>query len=428
MRVKPKQTFFAVVAALLLLTFLEMTLGLLMLVFPAVETLLASSQTRQRVLPTVPDDRLGHRPNPAYPGHDWQGFRNSHVPVSANTVALGDSQTYGTGVAPEQAWPRHLARQTGQTVYSMAYGGYGPAHSLVLWDEAMALSPMVVIEAFYAGNDLFDSFDLVYNRGQLPELKSPDPQLQEQILAAEESEPLAQRVSRMFQQGNVPVPADGFSLRHLLSQHSKIYSLLRRTWHESMRLLHPSGKPPQDAWEKAKAFAAMHPEYCQVFSDGPFNTIFTSEYRLSALDLGDPRIDEGLQIALRAIQRLQALATARHIRFLVVLIPTKETVFQPFWHDPSTSYRQLIEHESRMWRITREVLDRHGIDSVEALPALREQLARGIQPYPVSHDGHPNDHGHQAIAQLVATHLAPARRPPGQPAADVTADADRPRH
>ncbi len=50
---------------------------------------------------------------------------------------------------------------------------------------------------------------------------------------------------------------------------------------------------------------------------------------------------------------------------------------------------------------------RRGIEYVDALPALRKQLAAGVQPYPVSQDGHPNRHGHQAIAKLVAAHLAP---------------------
>jgi hypothetical protein len=186
MKLNKRKAFFALVLVLLVIGFLEITLGLLAFVSPRVDWLLASPWTTK----TIPDARLGHRPDPAYPGHDRKGFRNLEVPAKAHIVALGDSQTYGTGVEPEDAWPRQLESMTRKTVYSMAYGGYGPTHSLVLWDEAVTLSPNIVIEAFYAGNDLFDSFNFVHNMGQLPELKSSDPQLQASVREAEQFEPI----------------------------------------------------------------------------------------------------------------------------------------------------------------------------------------------------------------------------------------------
>ncbi len=417
MKFNKKQALFAGVSVLLVIGFLEITLGLLAFVTPRVDMLLASKRTPNTISRTVPDARLGHRPNPAYPGQDRdrKGWRNPEVPAKAHIVALGDSQTYGTGVEPEDAWPRQLESMTGKTVYSMAFGGYGPTHSLVLWNEAVTLSPKIVIEAFYAGNDLFDSFDIVYNLGQLPELKSSDPRLQARVREAEQSEPIAKRVTQMFQMGTIPVAVDekaaavtrdGFSPRRLLLQHSKIFGLLRWAWYECKRLVNKPTKPtPQEKWERAKAFAGAHPAYCQVFSNGQFKTIFTSEYRLSVLDLGDPRIAEGLQISLRAIQRMHELAAASNIRLLVVLIPTKEEVFRQLWQNPSMSYRSLTENEERFWSITKDFLEHNGIEYLDSLPVLREQLATGIQPYEVSQDGHPNKHGHKAIAKLVAAYI-----------------------
>ena len=407
MNLKNRQAFVVIAFVFLVVGFLELTLSLLALASTRVDWLLTPPSTPQ----TVPDARLGYRPNPDYPGHDRKGFRNPKVPAKAHIVALGDSQTYGTGVRAAAAWPRQLESLTGKTVYSMAYGGYGPADSLVLWDEALALSPTVVVEAFYAGNDLFDSFDCIYNRGQLPELKSPDPQLQASVRDAEQSEPIQQRVVRMFQMGaavdeeTTTVTPDGVSLWRILSQHSKIYGLLVRAWYEATRPAKQSSEPPQDEWTKATAFAELHPAYCQIFTSGQFKTVFTSEYRLAALDLGDPRIAEGLQISLRAIQKMHELATRRGIRFLVVLIPTKEAVFRKLLQDSSVSYRALAENEERVWRITKDFLERNGIEYLDSLPVLREQLAAGIQPYRVSHDGHPNEPGHKAIAKLVAAHL-----------------------
>jgi len=431
---RTKRALFAGILFLLVIGFLEAALGLLALVSPRVERLLASQWTETR--PAIPDRRLGHRPTPGYPGHDRNGFRNPEVPVRARIVALGDSQTYGTGVGPDSPWPRQLESGIGEPVYSMAYGGYGPAHSLLLREEALALSPQIVIEAFYSGNDLYDAFNLVYNDGGLPELKSPDTHVRSIIREAEQSESIAMHVGRMYLMGKTPVVVEGEVSRAALREaflfvrfvrNSNLYGLLRRARHELMhRGSGPDPAPgtggapgprdtPEAQWEQAKAFAQACPVYCQVFDDGRFRTLFTSEYRLAALNLEDARIAEGLRISLAAIRRMHERAAARGVRFLVLLIPTKETVFRDLWQNPASSYRSLMENEERMWRTTKGFLERHGIEYLDALPALRERLAAGIQPYQVSIDGHPNEQGHRAIARLVAAHLAsPGARGRGQ--------------
>src|SRR5262245_21640969 len=132
MKRKKRHAFFAGVLVLLVIGVLEMTLRLLAFVSPRVNWLLTAPLESR----SMPDGRLGHRPNPVHPGHDHKGFRNLEVPAKADIVALGDSQTYGTGVVPENAWPRQLESMIESTVYSMAYGGYGPTHSLILWEEA----------------------------------------------------------------------------------------------------------------------------------------------------------------------------------------------------------------------------------------------------------------------------------------------------
>jgi GDSL-like Lipase/Acylhydrolase family len=412
MALNHKPVAFSIVLGLWVVGVLEITLHLLAFVSPRVDQLLG-------VFPpppyTVPDERLDFRPNPAVPGHDRRGFRNPNVPATAPIVALGDSQTYGTHVRSQDAWPRQLTAMTGETVYSMAYGGYGPAHRLLLWDEAVEFEPELVIEAFYAGNDLFDAFDLVYNRGQLPALKGSDPQWQERIRQAEELEPIAQRVAQIDQHtfrvlGGTTEEASDALLPSFPAQYSRIYGLLRRTTDEVMRVVKKAPRRPQSItleknWETLTTFVAVRPAYCQVFDNGRLKTVFTSAYRLVALSLDDPRIAEGLQISLRAMQAMQEKALARKIRLLVLLIPTKETVFRQLEQNPPESYRRLTEYEEYVWRAIKDFLERHSIDYLDALPALQAQLTAGMQPYPVSNDGHPNKHGHRAIAQLVNAYL-----------------------
>src|SRR5688572_30586092 len=103
MKFNKKRAFLALTVILLDIAILEGILGLLALASPKVNELLASPWTTGRVLATVPDERLGHRPNPDKPGHDRKGFRNPEVPAKADIIALGDSQTYGTGVQRDEA-------------------------------------------------------------------------------------------------------------------------------------------------------------------------------------------------------------------------------------------------------------------------------------------------------------------------------------
>lgn len=404
---KVKQAFFGVVLTLLVVGILEITVSLLAFVSPRVNSQLKNPWCP----PSVLDSRLGRRPNPDCREHDSKGFRNLEVPTKAHIVALGDSQTYGTGVESQEAWPRQLESMIGETVYSIAYGGYGPAHSLILLNEAIALQPDIIIEAFYAGNDLYDSFNIVYNLEQLPELKSADAQVQARVRKAELARPIDEHVARMFRMGRADAPevapARGrFSPRTLLSEYSKIYGILRSFKHQYYRYFASRhDNSPSEEWEKAKALAEAHPAYTQICSDGPIKTILTNEYRLSALDLKDPRIAEGLQISLGAIKRIHERCSEENIRFLVVLIPTKETVFREFLKDPSQSYHSLIENEEQFRTTTKDFLAANGIEYLNSLPALREQLATGTQPYRVSWDGHPNGHGHNAIAKLLFEHL-----------------------
>jgi hypothetical protein len=130
-----------------------------------------------------------------------------------------------------------------------------------------------------------------------------------------------------------------------------------------------------------------------------------AKYRLLALNLEDPRIAEWLQISLRVMHKMNEYTIAMNIQLIVLLISTKEMVFRKLWQNPSTSYSSLTENEEHFWRTTKDFLEQNGIKYLDPLPALQEQLMAGIQPYPVSNDGHPNKHGHRAIAKLVAAYL-----------------------
>src|SRR5437868_1341535 len=75
------------------------------------------------VMDLVSDPILRHRIKEDAIGHDAWGFRNESVPLHADIVAIGDSQTYGWIAGSKYSWPSQLQAITGRTVYNMGLGG-----------------------------------------------------------------------------------------------------------------------------------------------------------------------------------------------------------------------------------------------------------------------------------------------------------------
>jgi len=360
---------------------------------------------------TIQDDRLGWRPNPKHPEHDQKGFRNNSVPDQAIIIAIGDSQTYGTGVLPDQAWPQQLESLANMKVYNMAYGGYGPGHSLILWEEATDLKPKLIIEAFYSGNDATDAYKLVYHLEQIPDLRTTDTSEIEAIINTENIEPLAEKVKKLYRQDEAKEDATEYIFglfEKLLTDYSKVYDLLRST---IRNYINKNGANISDdlRWARIQQDALEHKEYRVVFGNRDFRTVFTPSYRLAAVDLDDPRIAEGHRISLKAIQEMNKRAQVANIEFAVLLIPTKELVFKDIVYkesdDISETYRALIANEELFWQESKRFFQDQDIYFVDALPALREAIRKGNQPYQISHDGHPNPLGHRVIAQLVLSEI-----------------------
>lgn len=351
----------------------------------------------------VPDTRLGWRFDPSFPDIDARGFRNDQILDRADIVVLGDSQSYGYGVPMAASWPRQLAARTGRSTYTMAGSGYGPGHSLLLWDEAVELNPGLVIEALYSGNDLYDAYDLVYGRGQLPHLQTADPRLRTHLSELERDDPLSERAQLVTRMGRPTWP-----LRDLLRDHSRMYGIIRCVDRSSDALSRSLGAPLE--WEEVRQRALERPAYCDVYDDGRVRTVFTPRKRHLALDLADPRLREGRRLALAAIEEMQRRARDAGIGFAVVLVPTKEYVFAPrvraLGASDSPVLAKLLEREAELWDDVRAHLSARGIPWVDGLPALRRRLDRGDCPYRITADGHPNAVGYGAIAERVADFLS----------------------
>lgn len=105
--------------------------------------------------------------------HDAFGFRNLNIPIFADIVVFGDSQTYGSNAPLELNWPSLLAEQLAHdcVMYNMAVGGWGPAQYLAMARYALKFRPSLFIVAFYSGNDALDAFRMAYNFDEFKDLR-----------------------------------------------------------------------------------------------------------------------------------------------------------------------------------------------------------------------------------------------------------------
>lgn len=307
-------------------------------------------------------------------------------------MALGDSQTYGSGVLREQAWPQQFQEVTGLATYNMGFGGYGPVHSLLLLDEALALEPKHIIEAFYTGNDLFDAFKAVYLLGQLPAWKSGDRGVLEQVAASEQRQSLEATAGTLLYQGMGEVSL----LRAVLSYYSKLYGLLRAIKRAVIQDTNPS-------WSTLKREAERDPGLTLAFENKRFRTVLTPRYRLTALNLGDPRIREGQRLANLAMVELAIRARRSGATYAVMVIPTKERVFagqvEAAGRPVPREYELLLENEDKVLAETAAVLRSNGIMVVDGLACLTAALGRDVQPYDETVNGHPNAAGQAVLAR-----------------------------
>lgn len=243
----------------------------------------------------------------------------------------------------------------------------------------MELKPQLVIVTLYAGNDLYDSYAIIYIQNQAEMLRTTDAAVLQDIQKVEAVELLQDKISKFY---NIYI--DGTKAR------------------ANRRL----GMKSKNIEKDIKAFDQnTH----WVYHDKVLLTILTPQYRFCGLNLEDPRITEGKRISLEAISAMQKRSKQAKIPFIVLFIPTKELAFKDIVYmqtkNITPAYNVLIKNEELLWREAKSFLSRTGIQFFDTLPALRKCLQSDVVPYFSSIDGHPNMEGHRAIAELVHTEL-----------------------
>jgi hypothetical protein len=387
--------------------------------------------------PVVPDARLGFRLNPAYPGLDKRGWRNQAAAPQADIVALGDSFTYGVTVSAEEAWPQRLSVMLHRTVYQMAVPGYGPGQYLLLFDQAAILRPEVIVATLYFGNDFMDAYWLAYHAGdaknaasdpRIDSLRATSPKVQHAIRRAEAIDPSLLRADYLDCQRPRAVPDPRLQTVHDILAAPPLAPLAARGPRSTGRraeslsldaflarfsvLYRVTSSRAGRVWHRLAPFAGVR-DYgspiCVHYRDSGLVTIFTPAYRLLTLDRTDPRVVEGERLSWLMMDALAQRCRRAGIQFYVALLPTKEAVFRArayaaYRHEPYLRDQWEAEESARSRAL--RFFARHGVATIDTLPAQQAVVAAGLNPYEDDANGHPAPAGYEAIARAIATRLA----------------------
>jgi SGNH hydrolase-like domain, acetyltransferase AlgX len=300
-------------------------------------------------------------------------------PETADIVCIGDSMTYGVVVPARESWPVDLAKLTGETVYNMGLGGYGPIQYLYLLQNlAVKLRPKTVIVGFYFGNDLFDVYNMVRSNKRWSKYQNV------------ETANLGQGGELIYPRGPGKFLGD---LRDWLSRNSVLYVLV--TQHSTFDFIRQRELTARGA---SSDLIRYRDEKHQV----------TFNLGIRFVNLRDPRLQSAMQMTGHIISDIQSVAEKSGMRLIIALIPTKERVYgkliqQAGYREKYPRLADTLDQEdrARIWMIN--LLRQLRIETVDLLPALEAGVSdRDL--YPLT-DPHPNKYGTRLIAQAIDDYL-----------------------
>jgi acetyltransferase AlgX (SGNH hydrolase-like protein) len=297
---------------------------------------------------------------------DGLGFRNPWPwPEHPAIAVVGDSLTFGYGVAEEEAWPAIVSKSLPDApLVNLSLIGAGPQQYLRVYETfGISLRPKLLLVGVFAANDFWDAemFDRWLKSG-----------VGGNYLMWRDSG----RPARVTFSLRRPIEL----LEGLFDQ--QVYPLLVRSrLYSLVRVVHRSavgqGGGPPDVFQ---------------FADGHRLQLLPGD-ALANIDMAQPT-HRAFQLALDAFQHLDSLASEHGTRTLMVLLPNKEEVYLPLLEKPTVDPARAL----------REAFDARGIEYLDLTPAFRERAAAGGRLF-FEVDGHPNEKGYALIAELVLAHL-----------------------
>jgi len=374
------------------------------------------------------DPRNGYTGDPSYPEHDAWGFRNESIPTEADIIALGDSWTYGAVVNKEDVWPVLLAEMSNRDVYNMGMGGTGLINYYQTFEKSLQLNPKYIIVSFYFGNDFFttvkrfhmDDAHKIFGikalelEAKIREKETNNPVNGKELRAKCKYKEQNEDKTQIGEQGKLPSNNQGRennissidNMRYWLSENSRLYGLLWsfKNYMEGIKI-NDKIKIEREYRQRIKASSEEQQRSCFQFTDGDWKTVFENSLRTRLLNSHDVRTRTALDVAKNISGEMNSTIKELGGEFLVVLFPTKETVFS---NRINTENIPVSSVYSEMESITRsekylkdsliEYFDKEGIAYVDMLPHLQ---GAGSQPFFGHSDSHPNEFGNLVIARTI---------------------------
>lgn len=334
---------------------------------------------------TIKNDVLGITIAPRSSGFDEWGFRNKRVPSKADVVAIGDSHTFGNTAAMNDAWPSVVARMTGLEVYNLGLGGYGPnQYYHLLTTKAVQLHPKWVVCGLYMGDDFENAFSITYGLDYWSSLRSGKwNNVDADIWGVSES------------------LVWGADVRNWLSENSLIYRIVAHgpligMVKESIRFRETSSNSDPNTTSL-------------LIEDKNIREAFRPIGISNRLDQTNAQVTEGMRITVHLLKEMDKVCKQEGCRLVVVIIPTKETVFSEYLEKNTKIHLhevldRLIANERLAKQTLVESLADSGIAHIDTLPALKQSVGNQLYAQ-TTRDMHPSKNGYRVIGEVVAQYL-----------------------
>lgn len=344
----------------------------------------------------IPDPILYRRGNPDIEEHDALGFRNESVARTCDIVVIGDSNSYGHMVRPSEAWPSVLQQRTELRVYNMALSAIGPVQYRELVRLAGDHNPRLVIVCIYLGNDILGAFNSAYR------LRRPGSDLRGRyispaVLHSWTNTPVALEYNKGKFERPLAPPSSSKSFILSIVEYSELATLLRAVRFRAVHWylgLNKAGR----AWNRWKTWADQSSELT-LHEAGNVRTVLNPTNRRAALDPSQSKIEEGVHVTLRAIDSMRDICVDYGAELMIAILPTKETVFEPFVARPKDPILlELSRAEEIIRRRISTRLRSQNIPCVDLLQHLRDAIEQGTNPYFESDNTHISVVGHRTVA------------------------------
>jgi hypothetical protein len=338
------------------------------------------------------DYRLGHVIKPFSAGHDKRGFRNNADIDGADIVAIGDSMTYGFASLSTYSWPSILSKMSHKVVYNMAVGGYGTAQYYYLLNNyAIQLKPKIVIVGFFLGNDLSDTYNIIYNYEYWDNLKDKNVAYENKHSIGEKSEYLS--LDSLIQKNTLSRNITfGRYLRDYLAHTSILYRVI-------------TNSKLGDIFRKREASFNNLIDQDLVVLKGEYQTAFNPGYLNNLLDLNKENIREGLEKSLLLLNEMNLICQNNHISLIVLLLPTKEGVYSEIIKQNLNNelLAKCIENYFKISEKLINYMEKNNIKYIDLLPTMKENIHKNL--YFANLDIHPNKEGNTIIAKKIYDYL-----------------------